>query len=76
MPSAPHSEGKLLTDQCVCVCGHIVWPTKYPYLVEMAGHRMVLGTGVWQGLGTEGGWGCGPCGRMMADEVDNKPGRR
>lgn len=33
---------------------------------------MVLGTGMWQELGTEGGWGCGLCGGMMATEVDNK----
>lgn len=33
---------------------------------------MVLGTGVWQELGTEGGWVCGPCRGMMATEVDNK----
>lgn len=32
----------------------------------------MLGTGVWQELGTEGGWGCGPYGGMMAAEVDNK----
>lgn len=52
-----------------------VWYTKYPDLVEMAGHRMALRTGVWQGRRTEGGFRCGPCGGMKAAEVDSKPSR-